>query len=343
MATETKPSQAQQELLKSLIDVTLGIPEGGFTKPLTYAVTKHGLYEVKSIPTARIIRKLSPDGVVIPIVEDTLTAGIYLTVPKIPWVNIESILAFFKQVYVTHKTEAYASVWLNPVTQAYEVHIPEQTLTGASVRHEQDFDPGGALIHVLDIHSHASMAAFFSGGDDADEQRAERFYGVVGKLDKDVPEWKFRLRINGGFVDINPTLILEPATQTMEVTYNLVDALSHSNDGKSNKVTFEVETNPFAGTFPPEWMEKLKTFQYQGYAGGHGGYYGGGSYEGPFHGNFNKGTITGTDNKTLPFVPKLSKKDRKKGVIYIYIKGACYREYPNGHREEVMQWPGKED
>jgi PRTRC genetic system protein A len=337
-----KPKEGPNlDVLKSLIDVTIGIPGEGFSKPLTYTVARHGLYEVKSIPTARIIRKISPDGVEIPTLTDTLQAGIYLTVPKIPWTHIESILAFFKAVYEKHKSEAYASVWFDPVDKTYSVHIPEQTITGASVKHEQDHDSAGNMIHVLDIHSHASMSAFFSGGDDADEQRAERFYGVVGNLDKQVPQWKFRIRINGGFVDINPTLILEASTQTMPVTYNLVDALSHSGNAKDNKVTFEVEVNPFAGTFPPEWMDKLKTFS------GYNVYTRGGHHEGyPFH-RGGKGTLDTfgqtKGHEIIRFPPRPSKKERKKGVIYIYLNGTCYREYPDGHREEVLEWPGSKD
>ena len=52
------------------------------------------------------------------------------------------------------------------------------------------------LIHYADIHSHNSMAAQFSDIDDADE-RANRLYLVMGRLNQYFPEVSARI-CNGG-------------------------------------------------------------------------------------------------------------------------------------------------
>jgi hypothetical protein len=72
------------------------------------------------------------------------------------------------------------------------VHRPRQVGTGASVHYEDAIDYGRA---ILDLHSHASMKAFFSATDDADEQ-GFRWYGVIGRV-YDRPEIALRLGVYG--------------------------------------------------------------------------------------------------------------------------------------------------
>jgi len=51
---------------------------------------------------------------------------------------------------------------------------------------------------VLDIHSHGTMSAWFSGTDDKDEQGL-RLYMVVGRLDTLIPELEMRVGVYGYF------------------------------------------------------------------------------------------------------------------------------------------------
>jgi PRTRC genetic system protein A len=89
---------------------------------------------------------------------------------------------------VDPRRELYlAMVWAG---DAYSIRVPEQTVTGASVRYEPVQDA------VVEIHSHGSMGAFFSSTDDADEQ-SFRIYAVVGKLHTGTPEAAFRLGVYG--------------------------------------------------------------------------------------------------------------------------------------------------
>jgi len=71
----------------------------------------------------------------------------------------------------------------------------------------QDGTPGGVSYErlpatVLDIHSHGTMRAFFSGTDDRDELGL-RLYMVIGRLDTLLPEVKLRVGVYGYFAPIN--------------------------------------------------------------------------------------------------------------------------------------------
>jgi hypothetical protein len=100
------------------------------------------------------------------------------------------------------------------------------------------------MVPVMELHSHNSMAAFWSGTDDAHE-RANQFYMVMGKLDSTL-EYKVRFCAGGKFVDTNLFTIVEPP-----VTYIQV----------SNDITYKVPTVDeflIEIPFPAEWMDKLE-------------------------------------------------------------------------------------
>lgn len=54
---------------------------------------------------------------------------------------------------------------------------------------------------VIDLHSHGDAPAFFSPQDDADD-RSIKICGVFGRVRSRHPEARFRLSINGMFVDL---------------------------------------------------------------------------------------------------------------------------------------------
>jgi PRTRC genetic system protein A len=50
---------------------------------------------------------------------------------------------------------------------------------------------------AVDLHSHGSLRAFFSGTDDADDAGSVKIAGVIGKLDAETPSAEFRLCVHG--------------------------------------------------------------------------------------------------------------------------------------------------
>lgn len=173
-------------------------------KAISYIPAEDGeIYEVRKnsigIFTARAdrVRGLS-----------RIKAGFTPALPLFPFSELCKIIAFFKKYSDTKNgLEALVDVFWNPKTEEYVTVIPTQLIGKASVDAvigEEYSD----LVHVMDIHSHNTMEARFSGIDDKDE-KATRIYVVIGRMDKFFPDVTARISVGGKFVEINPDEIFE--------------------------------------------------------------------------------------------------------------------------------------
>lgn len=177
----------------------------------------------------------------------------FLPAGKLDYRMLEEIIQFFRDVMNIKKAdqEAMAHILWNE-TEGYHISIPNQTVSKASARYEFDHIKKGDVI-VLDIHSHNTMGAFFSGTDNTDDRKFIGYSGVAGNLDKRDPALIWRFNLN-----------------------------ELKRDCKIDEI-FNVERNDIV--VPKEWLEKVKTQSYgvttyggqgkpyQGY--GAPGYYGG--------------------------------------------------------------------
>lgn len=144
----------------------------------------------------------------------------------------------------------------------YEVRVPTQRVSGASVSYEHDaYNPDTELC-VIDIHSHNNMGAFYSGTDDNDDKNKVLITGVVGKLSQKDPDIVFRMN---RFGDKHP------------LTVDMVFAQDDE----------DVQINP-------EWMSRIQTNSYGGYGGAAGNFRGGHNVTGYNRGG--KGRNTGYGN-----------------------------------------------
>lgn len=135
----------------------------------------------------------SVPGVTLPTLAEDVS---FLPAGKIPHALFQQIEAFFRKVMEVKKDQLEAMIWvLWSQEQGYFLHVPEQTVSKASVRYDWDSVPLGATM-VADIHSHNTMGAFFSGTDNNDDRNAIGFSGVFGHLDKSEPAtvWRFNYR-----------------------------------------------------------------------------------------------------------------------------------------------------
>lgn len=185
-------------LLKQRIGLFFGDPKGQ-EKPISYVLTKNGIYEVRKNKIGMLAIKINkctnfPDY--------TVKEGITLNVPKIPIQLLNQIVGFFKEIDKTHKAEAYVQILFNPKKKEYTVSVPEQNVSGAHVDYKHDNNVYKDSILVMDIHSHNTMGAFFSGTDDKDEQR-DQLYGVIGNIEKQEPDMKFRMCCGGKHHDLD--------------------------------------------------------------------------------------------------------------------------------------------
>ncbi|MGB9825979.1 MAG: Mov34/MPN/PAD-1 family protein [Desulfofundulus sp.] len=121
--------------------------------------------------------------------------GVKLFLPKINVSLLMKIISFFRTVNRHFGgVEALAYIFWSTSEKQYYVYCPVQTVSGISIDVVYDQELYMKLeedVLVMEIHSHHNMNAFFSAVDD-EYEKATRFYGVVGKIDKFFPDIKVR-------------------------------------------------------------------------------------------------------------------------------------------------------
>lgn len=149
---------------------------------------------------------------------------------RVPMQLLKDIENFFRTFMIKNVTsaagyrpghgdyEAMALILYNLDTQQYRVSIPAQKVSKASVTYDID-DKADNEIVVVDIHSHNSMGAFFSGVDDRDDRSGAWVTGVLGKLDQ--PEFASVWRFNAGATKVQ--LTIADIFETPTITANPVD------------------------------------------------------------------------------------------------------------------------
>lgn len=163
----------------------------------------------------------------IPGLDETMTEGWDLNIPKIPINLLGTTVSFFRRIYKNHSSEVFLQFYYDKEKDDYILHCPKQEVSGASVRYENDPEYDSKIL-VLEIHSHGSMGAFFSSIDDADE-KSDRFYGVIGNITNFFPDVLFRLVVGGREYNVD-----------VEDLFDMDDELYHSE------------------SFPSDWVNKIK-------------------------------------------------------------------------------------
>lgn len=206
--------------------------------------------------------------------ETAITESVnFLPAGKIPFTLYEQILGFFRKVMEVKNAEVEAMIHIlyNP-EQGYHLGVPPQTISKASVNYDWSYIPAGTSI-IVDIHSHNTMGAFFSGTDDRDDGNNISFSGVFGKLKDEVPMTVWRFNYYGKkFQAEVKDMFEQPARPETEI--------------------------------PAEWLDQVKIATYSGYQGYQGralgSHVGGHSNQGNVGGNRHPTSLTGTNSRN-PF------------------------------------------
>jgi PRTRC genetic system protein A len=197
-----------------------------FSKKVAYVWQGDGIWEVRKLPIGtftNIIQKFEVPGL-----KRTMKEGWTLNVPRIPATLLDVTLSFFRQIYNKHSSEVFLQYFYDFNSEEYVLHCPQQAVGPGSVSYRRDAEYERGKTLVFEIHSHGSMAAFFSGTDDADE-KDDRFFGVIGKVKQYYPEMKIRLSIGGKKQEVD-----------VEDIFNLDEGSYHKE------------------SFPAEWVSRIK-------------------------------------------------------------------------------------
>lgn len=117
---------------------------------------------------------------------------------KVPAYIVRQAHAFFKEVFETRGTEAEVILLYNPDTKDWELFIPWQYATSASVDSIYDVrDIPEGYIAVGTIHSHCDFGAFHSGTDERDASGFNGIHLTEGHVNAEFPDFAGMVMING--------------------------------------------------------------------------------------------------------------------------------------------------
>lgn len=122
-----------------------------------------------------------------------LEPAIDMTAAKIPLDLVRRVTAWFRAVYLKHKSEAVG--YLYYADGNWDFIVPPQTVSAAHATYDGAPRRDGWTLAGT-IHSHAAMSAFHSGTDDDDEANFDGVHITVGKLDS-VPEYSCSIVVQG--------------------------------------------------------------------------------------------------------------------------------------------------
>ncbi len=167
-----------------------------------YWLTQNGAFLCRNhpfftsdVPTRRPVKALAPH-----------EAGVVVRYPKVKAAMLETIVGFFHRAYELHGSESVVLLLWDVAGRRYRLLVPDQEATvwqswgGQRFAHDVRYkvpplQPGHLL--VGDVHCHGDMAAYASFTDRADEVYRDGVHGVVGRVERDPPDFHLELAIDG--------------------------------------------------------------------------------------------------------------------------------------------------
>ena len=206
MAQEARRRKLREQMAAKMVAHYTKVPDE-YEKPINIVTQADGIYEVRINRIGHFITKTA--SVKIPGAEQKLKPGFVYKLPrKIPLSFLLHTIKFFKVVNTHYGSEAYQQYFWDEEAGKFFMHYPVQDCSGGHVDYTRDPELEQQKLLIMDIHSHNTMGAFFSGVDDSDEKE-NRLFGVVGKITQTIPEMKFRISSAGKHVMIHPLKIFD--------------------------------------------------------------------------------------------------------------------------------------
>lgn len=201
-----------KQIFDMFVDHWIEMPEQGFIKPINYVMASNGCFEIRETPLGRTTVRTQE----CPGLKTQLEEHVDLTIPLLPGALLMTALHFFRTVYrEKQQAEAFLQFFLDQETGEYFLHCPPQQISGAMVKFLRDPELESRYLLVMDIHSHNSMPAFFSGIDDDDEQE-DRLYGVIGCVHQRIPHFEFRMGVAGRFIALDGRRLFDGPSQAQD-------------------------------------------------------------------------------------------------------------------------------
>ena len=147
--------------------------------PICYLVTKNGMFLKKSTGLISSITPVQQIGFL-----QSLTPSVAMNV-KIPFDIIQKTYSFMKAIYEDLRSESMVIIVMDQQTKKYDLLVPRQSVTAGSIKYVIDDSFYNGKLKIGTIHSHASMSAFHSSVDVADEKDWDGIHITLGNLNLD--------------------------------------------------------------------------------------------------------------------------------------------------------------
>jgi len=178
----------------------------------------------------------------------------------------EEILECFKYIAKETKEELLIILYWDTIEEKHIMDIVKvQLITGGSVKYayNKKYEMEDRYIKYLEIHSHNTMGANFSGTDNGDEKKILCFYGVIGKISEHSNiysvDQKFRIWTGKEFREVNPWEVFDSYMKTIEIRKEHKDQMDEVL--RISKAAAELKkTSPMIGgqtQFPGVGVHKL--------------------------------------------------------------------------------------
>lgn len=271
-------------------DGTTPIPD----EPIVYIVAKEGIFLKKNMGIMDSIAPVTNISIL-----ESIQAAARMNIKKIPGGSFARVIAFFREVYKEYYGEAIVLLFYDEVKRIYKIIPPHQKVTAAACDYDKGITIEGMQM-IGTIHSHASMSAFHSGTDDADEEHFDGLHITIGNVNQEDVSVTASIVANGHRFVVQPEDYVERLERTVdidEVTQTPTRRVFRWQAGKmvedtaaSNKSTystrrmdkrFKVNVSDRYHKVVPQWMTMVEKGTYQ-YYGNYGVY---GVWDGQAQGN----------------------------------------------------------
>lgn len=259
-------------------------------KEVTYINASNGLFKVTKKPIGLFVEEMQ-------IYETPVTGlaplekGVKLSVPKIPGKYAVQFLSWYRDVNTRDRTEASNLVFWNhnnvePPTHYVDaktgepssevkgltidgqlvIYTPRQTNSGTLSEFGDDPMVNWLRENMsiyLEIHSHNTMNAFFSGTDDANENMTQ-FYAVWGQVDKDIPAFTMRYVVGDTRVIVPMSYVFDvpqiKQSKTTKVVTETVVVNDYIATEESSELLAEARAMDETVSAPVEKEETVEAF-----------------------------------------------------------------------------------
>lgn len=200
----------------------------------------------------------------------------YKIANKLPFDLFKEVIASFKDIFVASGDEAAAQIYKD-VAGKYYVYYPLQRQEKASVSYGHD--PHIAEIRatdtlVMELHSHNSMGAFWSGTDDSNEQDTG-LYIVIGQFGTTTCAYKCRLKHGPYAVDLSLTDVFTCTEEEAKAALTYAD-IAKGPGVIETKIDATREIPAYTSYYGTNYGTGYGTSYYGGYEHNYGSSYRGG-------------------------------------------------------------------